>query len=488
MTATADWIEHAAREFEPPPPPRWPAPGDLAKHLDPRTVQTPALQLLDHHLLGVADRRTQRLLWTMSPQEGKSQRIARTFPLWLLLRNPDARIGIASYELGVARRWGRAIRNDVKSHPELGLRVRDDTAAAHEWQLDGHDGGVYCVGIGGALTGRPIDGVLIIDDPVKGRAEADSDTYRQIAVDWWSETASTRLAPGTPVVMDMTRWHEADLGGYMLANHRTEWTYVNIPALADHDPAKGESDPLGRQPGEWMVSARGRDTANWEQRRRDAGSRGFAALYQGRPAPAEGTLFKRGDWQYYSPALNRCGPGGAWRAESMDEVLQSWDMAFKDTKGSDYVVGQVWGRKGADVYLLDQVRDRLDFPATCRAVEALSAKWPQCNGKLVEDKANGPAVIAQLRSRVAGLIAITPKDSKYARASSVAPFVEAHNVHLPDPAAAPWVGAFVEELAGFPNSAHDDQVDAMSQAVSRMLGDHGSADQAMEWLRGFAST
>lgn len=465
----------------------FPSPGALAAALDPRTVSTPALRLLDRHLIDVAERRTQRLLWTMSPQEGKSQRIARTFPLWLLLRNPDARIGIASYELGVARRWGRAIRNDIKAHPELGLRVRDDTAAAHEWQLDGHDGSVYCVGIGGALTGRPIDGVLIIDDPVKGRAEADSETYRQIAVDWWSETASTRLAPGTPVVMDMTRWHEADLGGHMLANNRSEWTYVNIPALADHDPARGESDPLGREPGEWMLSARGRDKANWEQRRRDAGSRGFAALYQGRPAPAEGTLFKRGDWQHFSPALCHRSSDGACRAESMDEVIQSWDMAFKDTKGSDYVVGQVWGRKGADVFLLDQVRDRLDFPATCHAVTALTAKWPQANGKLVEDKANGPAVIAQLRSRVPGLVAVTPQDSKYARASAVAPFVEAHNVHLPDPASAAWVGDFVEECAGFPNAAHDDQVDAMSQAVSRLLGDQGSAEQALEWLRGFAA-
>jgi predicted phage terminase large subunit-like protein len=487
VTATLDWAEYAARAFEPTAEPQWPTPGDLAAYLDYRTVHTPALRLLDRNLTDVAGRRTQRLLWTMSPQEGKSQRIARTFPLWLLLQNPEARIGIASYELGVARRWGRAIRNDIKAHPELGLRVRDDTAAAHEWQLDGHDGSVYCVGIGGALTGRPIDGVLIIDDPVKGRAEADSETYRQIAVDWWSETASTRLAPGTPVVMDMTRWHEADLGGHMLTHHRSEWTYVNIPALADHDPNKGETDPLGREPGEWMLSARGRDAANWEQRRRDAGARGWAALYQGRPAPAEGTLFKRGDWQYYSPALVHTGSDGCCRAESMDEVVQSWDMAFKDTKGSDYVVGQVWGRRGADVFLLDQVRDRLDFPATCRAVEALTAKWPQAAGKFVEDKANGPAVIAQLRARVPGLIPVTPKDSKFARASAVAPFVEAHNVHLPNAAAMPWVGTFVEEHASFPNAAHDDQVDAMSQALSRLLGDQGSANAAMEWLRGFAA-
>lgn len=460
---------------------QYPTPGDLASDIDPRTISTPALRLLDEHLIAVANGTIPRLIWSMPPQEGKSQRVSRTFPAWLLARNPDLRIAIASYELGTARRWGRAIRNDIAIYGDrLGLRVRQDTSAAHEWQLDGHHGGVYSVGIGGALTGRPVD-VLIVDDPIKGRAEAESPVYRERCWDFWTDTARTRLAPDAVVIVVLTRWHEDDLAGRLLTGESAdEWTYVNVPAEAE-----GENDPLSRKPGEYLLSARGRTALDWQKTKRDVGSRTWTALYQGRPAPAEGSLFKRKHWQWYTamPAERR-SDGSMWAA-NMDEVIQSWDMAFKDTKGSDYVVGQVWGRRGADVYLLDQVRDRLDFPATCRAVEALTSKWPQAHAKLVEDKANGPAVIAQLRSSVSGLVAITPKDSKYARASAVAPFVEAGNVHLPDARIAPWAGDFVIEMQSFPNSAHDDQVDAATQALQRLLAGQHTADQAMAWLRSY---
>jgi len=157
------------------------------------------------------------------------------------------------------------------------------------------------------------------------------------------------------------------------------------------------------------------------------------------------------------------------RIVGMDAVLASWDMAFKDTDASDYVVGQVWAQQGADIYLLDQVRGRWDFPETLRQVRQLAVKWPDALLKIVEDKANGTAVLAQLRHTVPGLVAETPTESKPARAQAVAPLVEARNVHLPSPELAPWVGAFIDECAAFDNGAHDDQVDAMSQALKRMV-------------------
>jgi len=144
-------------------------------------------------------------------------------------------------------------------------------------------------------------------------------------------------------------------------------------------------------------------------------------------------------------------------------------MAFKDTKASDYVVGQVWASRGADAFLLDQVRGRWDFPETQRQVKQLAAKWPDALLKIVEDKANGTAVLASLRRTVPGLVPETPTESKVARASAVSPLVEAGNVHLPSPELAPWVGDFIEETAGFPNGTHDDQVDAMSQALKRLI-------------------
>jgi len=467
---------------------RYPTPHDLARELDPKIVRTPALALLDDVLIDCAEGRTKRLIFSMPPQEGKSQRVSRTFPAWMLSRDPDTRIAIASYEANTARRWGRAIRNDIKTNPDkLGLRVRRDSASAGEWQIEDHQGGVYSVGISGALTGRPVD-CLIIDDPIKGRAQAESETFRQAAWDFWTDTARTRFGPDTVVIVVLTRWHEDDLAGRLLAQDvRKEWRYINIPAQADHDPYKGERDPLGREPGEFLLSARGRTAKDWQDTRDDVGSRTWDSLYQGRPAPAEGGLFKRSHWRWYmAPKAYRREDGTMW-VHDADEVIQSWDMTFKDTKKSDFVVGQVWARFGASVYLLDQIRDRLDFPATQQAVKALSAKWPQSFAKFVEDKANGPAIIAQLQSTVPGLIPITPMDSKYARASSVAPYVEAGNVWLPDPSLAPWIDDYVAEHSAFPNASNDDQVDTTSQALNRLLAGQHSAEQAMDWLRGYGN-
>ncbi|HEX6970226.1 MAG TPA: phage terminase large subunit [Micromonosporaceae bacterium] len=445
----------------------WSTPGKMARSLDAKTVQTPALDLIDAALVEVADGKCDRLIISMPPQEGKSQRASRRFPTWCLVRNPDMRIVNASYEHGVARRWGRAVRNDIQAHPELGLVVRSDTKAAHEWQLDGHEGGMYCAGVGGALTGRPVD-LLIIDDPVKGPKEADSPTYRDAVWDWWESVASTRLAPGAPVVLIMTRWHEDDLAGRLIRDEPGRWKVLNIPAQAEHRPEYGETDPLGREPGEYMLSARGRTTEQWERIRTERGSRVWSALYQGRPSPGEGLIFRREWWQRYETP-QWIDDNGERLTLTFDEVIQSWDMSFKDTDSADFVVGQVWGRRGGDAYLLDQVRGRMSFVDTCMAVRQLSAKWPQSNAKLVEDKANGPAVISSLSRTVSGLIAVQPEGSKESRASAISPFVEAKNVYLPAPELAPWVGELIDEAASFPLSTHDDQVDALSQALSRLL-------------------
>jgi predicted phage terminase large subunit-like protein len=455
--------------FEPPRR-RWATPGDLARHLDPKTRQTPALDLIDAELVRLLDTPDGRLVISMSPQEGKSQRTSRRFPLWALTQRPDTRVAIASYEHGVARRWGRAIRDDIIVHgTELGLSVRDDLSAQHEWQLSGHEGGVYAAGIGGALTGRPVD-LMVIDDPIKDRAQADSPTYRERAWDWWTDVAATRLAPGAPVVLILTRWHEDDLAGRLLAAEDGHlWRVVNIPAQADHDPNKGETDPLGREPGEFMESARGRTAKQWEAIKVRSGSRTWASLYQGRPAPAEGDIFLRDWWrEYTSPRWVERPDGSCW-APGADEVAMSWDMAFKATSGSDYVVGQVWARYGMELFLLDQVHDRLSFTDTCAALRQLAAKWPQAVAKYVEDKANGTAVINSLSRQVPGLIPVEPDGSKESRASAVTPFVEAGQVHVPAPEIAPWIGSFILEHSGFPNGSHDDQVDACTQAINRML-------------------
>jgi predicted phage terminase large subunit-like protein len=151
----------------------------------------------------------------------------------------------------------------------------------------------------------------------------------------------------------------------------------------------------------------------------------------------------------------------------VEELAQSWDCSFKDLETSDYVVGQVWGRLGCNFLLLDQVRARMDCPATVKAVRELSAKWAGCSAKLIEDKANGSAVIQMLCNQIAGILPVNPQGGKIGRASAISPMIEAGNVLLPHPQLFPWVDDFIEECVQFPNGAHDDQVDAMTQIILR---------------------
>jgi predicted phage terminase large subunit-like protein len=203
-----------------------------------------------------------------------------------------------------------------------------------------------------------------------------------------------------------------------------------------------------------------------ETLKRSLGSYAAAGQLQQRPAPAEGGILKRQWWRFYKDLPRK-----------FDEVIQSWDCAFKDTKTCDYVVGQVWGRKGADKYLLDQERGQMDCPATIQAVRRMSQKWPEAKGKLVEDKANGSAVIAMLQHEIEGLIAVNPEGGKESRVHAVTPQLEAGNVYLPEVTLAPWIGSFIDECAAFPHGAYDDQVDAMTQALLRL----STKRSALDW-------
>jgi predicted phage terminase large subunit-like protein len=484
-------------------PDEYPAPGDLAIALNPATRQTPALELIDQALVDVVQRSEDgeqpHLMVFMPPQEGKSERVSHYFPLWLLRKNKDLRIGIVSYDKSTAERWGRDIRNDINNFDgtdgqiDLGMRLRTGSKSAGRWQLDDQRGGVYCVGIDGALTGRPVD-VLIVDDPVKNRSEADSEIVRQQAKNFWTSSAVTRLGPNAIVIVIQTRWHEDDLSGWLLEQGKLEprldyWTVINIPAQAENilddfgNPLPNAiPDSLGREPGEWMVSARGRTAADWEKRRLEVGSRDWTALYQQRPSPEQGNILLRKWWQYYDLPRARKLQDGSYRTFRGGRVIQSWDMSFKDDKGSDFVCGMVLQQNDAEITVLDLIYEQMDVVATCDAMVALSAKWPQARLKLVEDKANGPAVISILKQKLGGIVAYTPKDSKLARTFAIAPFVEAGNIWLPSPTIAPWISAFVDQCASFPNAAHDDMVDALTQGLTRLLLEVGHVQSFMHQL------
>ena len=412
------------------------------------------LLFLNRKLVDVAAGRIKRLIVSMPPRHGKSELVSRYFPAWYLGSFPNKRIILASYEADFAASWGRKARDLLEEHgPFLfGVTVSKASSAASRWDIEGREGGMATAGVRGPITGKGAN-IAIIDDPVKNDQEALSQTYRDATWDWYRATFSTRIQEDGAIILVMTRWHEDDLAGRLLKAQEEggdKWEVVNLPALAEDD------DMLGRQPGEPLCPQLfTKETL--EKTKVRLGSFWWNALYQQRPSPAEGGIFKRNWWQYYRRVPDR-----------FDEIIQSWDMTFKDTKTADFVVGQVWGRKGANKYLLDQVRDRMDFPATIQAVRTLSAKWPLARAKLVEDKANGPAVIATLKREISGLIPVEPQGSKESRAWAVSPEVESGNVYLPDPSIAPWVHDFVEECAAFPNGANDDQVDAMTQALMRL--------------------
>jgi predicted phage terminase large subunit-like protein len=478
---------------------KYATPGDLAKALDPATVQTPALDIIDNALVRVAEGKLKRLIISMPPQEGKSQRTTHYGALWFLHRNPNLRMGIVSYGDNIASQFSYQIRNDIAmfngedGNIDLGLRLQKDSKAASRWKLaNPNTGGIYAIGIGGALTGRPID-LLFIDDPVKDFRAADSLLLSEQAWQWWQSVARPRLHPDAPVILILTRWHEADLAGRLLAKqaedekaglgHYDRWEVINIPAQAEYDPSAGETDPLGREPGEFMVSARGRTQEQWEATKAATSPRIWSALYQGRPSPDSGDVWKRPWWRRYNEMLWTLDETGAYRVDC-DEMIMSWDMTFKDTRGSDFVVGQVWARRGANVYLLDQVHKRLSFTDSITAFTALTQRWPQATTKLVEDKANGSAVIDTLKSKIPGIVPVNPTESKYARANAVAPYIEAGNVHLPTTEVALFeVEGLIEEAAAFPNAAHDDRVDATSQALSRLFIRSNGANGWLEYVR-----
>lgn len=476
---------------------KYPTPGALAAALNRATVQTPALALIDAALVDVAEGRCERLIVSMPPQEGKSERVTHYGGLWMLHRNPNLRVGIVSYGDANAETFSGFIRTDIDTFCgeddtiDLGLRLRPDNRAASRWNLEQpFRGGVYATGIGGALTGRPID-VMFIDDPVKDYRDADSLILSERAWQWWMSVARPRLGPNAPCVLILTRWHENDLAGRLLAKqkadeeadleHYDRWRVVNIPAQADYDPAKGETDPLGREPGEYMLSARGRTNEQWTATKNATAPRIWTALFQGRPSPESGDVWQRQWWRRYDTPLWSQQPDGSYLTEGFDEVIQSWDLAFKDTRSADFVVGQVWARRGAETFLLDQVHARLSFTATLAAIKRMSARWPQTTAKLIEDKANGPAVIDSLRAEIAGIIPVTPHESKYARATAVSPFIQAGNAALPAvPVALFDVEALIDEAAAFPNGAHDDQVDTTSQALARF---YLTSNSAAEWVK-----
>lgn len=397
-----------------------------------------------------------RLIVNMPPRSGKSCLISETFPGWFLGRNPECKVLLAAYDQALAEKFGRLNKTKLEEYGQqiFGLEISKMKSSQTEWEFSRHRGGMKASPIGAGITGFGAD-LLIIDDPHKNASEADSETVRQRIWDEWSMTLSTRLEGKRLVVIVATRWHDDDLCGRLLRNEPGRWHVLSLPALAE------DNDPLGRQPGEALWPEGGFDVEAYEAIKRQSGSRAFAALYQQRPTPEGGNIIK-GEWIRHYQTL----------PVKFDRLWQSWDMTFKSGTETDYVVGQVWGKVGGEFYLVDQIRARYSFTQSVQAVKTMSARWPKATAKLIEDKANGPAIIDMLKRELPGIIAINPgRADKVERCHAIEALWEAGNVLLPERGA--WVGDFMDEVVAFPAGVHDDQVDAMTQALNWILGKAG---------------
>jgi len=469
MTIAPSPWEVAARRFMPRQR-RWATPGDLARALDPSTVQTPALDLIDRELVALADGEVDRLAIFMSPQEGKSSRVSHRFVEWLLVHDPDLRIAIVSYADEMARRWGSDIKLDCQTFDgsdgtiDLGLRLRADSRAAGRWQIDGHRGGVYCVGVAGALTGKAVD-VMIIDDPLKDLEQAQSATYRDRAWRFWTAVAVPRLGPGSKVVLVQTRWHQNDLAGRLLEQDPDRWRVVSIPAIAESD-----DDPLGRRPGEPMVSARGQ--RDWARIRADVGEYVWAALYQQRPAPADGGLFKRSGLRHWT----RGADDRILLDARLVDLRYCWrfltvDLAASTKTSADYTVAAVWAiTLDGDLVMLDGIRERLDPAGHWPAVRALRERW-SADVVFVESRMFGTTLVYEAGRAGVPVQELHADTDKITRVLPATARADSGRIWFPPVDRFPTWPDWQDELLAFPNAAHDDVVDVVAYAA-RVAGAH----------------
>lgn len=415
------------------------------------------LDLLAEYLTAVRRREIRRLIINVPPRSMKSLTTTVMFPSWIWTTEPWTRFICSSYADSLSikhsldRRtlmsspWYQTLWGDL-------VKFADDQNLKSEFQNDAR-GVMLATSTGGGVTGKGCD-ILIVDDP-HNPLQVLSDTERVSAIRHFDYVLSTRLDDPKrgAIVVVMQRLHEDDLTGHLLAQQG--WEHISLPAEAERREVwkfPVTNRVVERQPGDLLWSERFPQDV-LEQFKVRLGSYQYAGQFQQRPSPAEGGILKRSWWRRYDTAPEKC-----------DQVIQSWDFTFKDSKGSDYVVGQVWGRVAANKYLLDQIRGKFSFTASLAAMRTLSQRWPSARLKLVEDKANGPAIIDALRNELSGIVAVSVQGSKEARAHAAAPDVEAGNYWLPK---TEWAEEFIEECAAFPNAAHDDMVDAWSQAASR---------------------
>lgn len=402
------------------------------------------------------------------PQHGKSVTVTETLPSWYLGRRPEARVIVAGYSEDFAERFCRRNLEKLRRWgPDLFGVQLGKVQRATEFELAEHRGRMIARGLLSGITGNPAE-LLIVDDPIKSRQEADSPVIRDRIWEEWQNSLKSRFAAGAKVIVIMTPWHEDDLAARILKSE----LHVRLLRL----PVEAEAgDLLGRPVGAPLCPELGKDEKWLREFKRSylddprGGARAWTALYQCAPRVENGDLVRRTWWKRYE------------RLPRFGSMVVSVDAAFKGGEDNDFVAITVWGKAGNDYYLVDCLNRHLDFPATLQMIRAVCRQYPQARAVLIEDKANGSAIIQTLQKELF-CIPVDPRGGKVARVHAVSPAIEAGHVLVPKGGG--WVEEYLDQWTAFPNGAHDDMVDSSTQALAWLLNASGEIGREEESAEG----
>jgi len=425
------------------------------------------LDALEKDELGVDN-----LLITMAPRHAKSHFGTVLFPSYFMARDPERYVMSTSYNAQLATDFGRQVRDivtdNVVSQAFPDLKVSPESRAQDVWSTT--EGGRYfAIGVGGTTSGRPAN-LLVVDDPIRNREDAESATYRNKSWNFYSSALATRLQPqnsGRPSkqIVTLTRWHPDDLAGRLMASEdwaEGRWHHLNYPAILSRPKVYlcPETNTQKEDPDEQE------DVALWPERfpledlnrRRRLNPREFESLYQQQPFIQGGNLIKANWWRFYPKDLD---------PTTFSTLIITADTAFKKGEENDNSAVAIMGMDAAgDIYLVDFVHGRFDFPDLKMRLVTLNNLWrgKGLRGIYIEDKASGMSLIQELKRR-SGMSVIPYKvtKDKVARVNSVLPLIEGGRVFLPE--RAPWLDRFIEECTTFPSGKHDDMVDAFTMGV-----------------------
>lgn len=471
-------------------------PAEMASFLDPSFRRPPHVEFLSRKFREAADGESRRQIWNLPGRYGKSTLI-QWGGTWLFDRTEGrARLIFISYGQTLANENADGVRERLRQHAGvLRTQLRRDRQAINRFVTDA-DGGLLAAGINASITGFGANalGGIVIDDPFKNWQEAHSESRRDHVWNQYRGTIRNRLDEEDGfIIVVHHRVHEDDLTARLLAEmgkdeFGDEWDLVSLPAIAVDD------DPLGRQPGE-ALDPEVRPIEDVRRRAAGLGSYLASALEQQDPTPEEGSDIKRA-WFRIEDA----------EPPAFDDACTSWDLKLKDKEAGDYVVGQAWWRVAGGYWLVEQVRGQFDHATTANAIALLAVRRPEIKSHVIEAAGAADEVVPELRRKrpdyevtdematrlgmttveraavqdlrrrgMSGLIpkAVAGEGSKQVRARTyIVPNAEAGDVSLVD---RPYLPALLDEVAAFPNGAHDDQVDAMSQAIGRLSTGQASA-------------